>query len=48
MPAIRCGRQFRYDPERLAEWARGGGAGGWRRERTDVAPKVAFAPGGRK
>jgi excisionase family DNA binding protein len=32
LPSIRCGRQFRFDPERLRIWAENGGAGGWRRE----------------
>jgi len=32
LPAIRCGRQFRFDPDRLRIWAEHGGAGGWRRE----------------
>jgi hypothetical protein len=27
IPAVRILRQYRYDPEALAEWAKGGGTG---------------------
>jgi excisionase family DNA binding protein len=35
LPVVRLGRQYRVDPERLAEFVAGGGRplpGGWRRE----------------
>jgi excisionase family DNA binding protein len=44
IPAIRCGRQLRFDPERLQEWAAQGGAGGWKRapvERPAALPSRA-------
>lgn len=35
LPAVRIGRQIRFDPDMLEEWIRKGGKsydGGWRRE----------------
>ena len=31
LPAIRCGRTWRFSPEQVEEWMRLGGAGEWRR-----------------
>jgi len=31
LPAIRCGRSWRFAPTRLWEWMESGGAGGWKR-----------------
>src|SRR5580658_1065519 len=31
LPAIRCGRSWRFAPSRLTEWMESGGAGGWKR-----------------
>jgi excisionase family DNA binding protein len=31
LPAIRCGRSWRFAPTRLQEWMELGGAGGWKR-----------------
>jgi excisionase family DNA binding protein len=31
LPAIRCGRSWRFAPSRLRKWMESGGAGGWKR-----------------
>ena len=31
LPAIRCGRTWRFSLSRLNEWMESGGAGGWKR-----------------
>jgi excisionase family DNA binding protein len=31
LPAIRCGRSWRFAPARLRKWMESGGAGGWKR-----------------
>ena len=31
LPAIRCGRSWRFAPSRLMKWMEAGGAGGWKR-----------------
>ncbi len=31
LPAIRCGRTWRFSPEKVQEWMQTGGAGGWKR-----------------
>jgi excisionase family DNA binding protein len=38
LPAVRCGRTWRFGPSRLYRWMESGGAGGWRRssQSTDV------------
>lgn len=36
IPAIRCGRSWRFSPSRLREWMESGGAGGWKRLRSKV------------
>jgi hypothetical protein len=33
LPAVRCARHFRFDPQRLRVWVGNGGAEGWRRTR---------------
>jgi excisionase family DNA binding protein len=35
LPAIRCGRSWRFAPAQLRKWMESGGAGGWKR-----APKA--------
>jgi excisionase family DNA binding protein len=32
IPAIRCGRAWRFCPEQIDRWILAGGAGGWKRE----------------
>ena len=31
LPAVRCGRSWRFAPSRLRQWMEWGGAGGWKR-----------------
>ncbi|MGA2713571.1 MAG: hypothetical protein ABSG41_10740 [Bryobacteraceae bacterium] len=41
LPAIRCGRTWRFSPDQVNTWMQGGGAGGWKRQsQIDRGPRI--------
>jgi excisionase family DNA binding protein len=45
LPAIRCGRTWRFAPFRLTEWMDSGGAGGWKRSGHTTLPRSTARTG---
>lgn len=43
LPAIRVGRAWRFDEQKLRHWIERGGAGGWRRERKQQDAAVVLS-----